>query len=89
MFPIGDENRRDHVTPVVNYLLIAINVAVFFYQIRLGNDGAIQEFIKRFGVIPREIAGRQDLYTFAHVDVHAWRLGPYHREYALPLGFRR
>lgn len=63
MFPIGDENRRDHITPVINYLLIAINVAVFLYQIQLGSDGAIQEFINRYGVIPREIAGRQDLYT--------------------------
>lgn len=63
MFPIGDENRRDHITPVVNYLLIVINVAVFLYQIQLGSEGAIQEFINRYGVIPLEIAGRQDLFT--------------------------
>jgi membrane associated rhomboid family serine protease len=63
MFPISDENRRDHITPVINYLLIAINVAVFLYQIQLGSEGAIQEFINRYGVIPLEIAGRQDLYT--------------------------
>jgi membrane associated rhomboid family serine protease len=63
MFPIGDENRRGHVTPVVNYVLIAINVAVFFYQIQLGSQGAIQEFINRYGVIPTEITGRQDLFT--------------------------
>ncbi len=63
MFPIGDENRHGHVTPVVNYVLIAINVAVFFYQIQLGSQGAIQEFINRYGVIPVEITGRQDLFT--------------------------
>lgn len=63
MFPLGDENRRGHVTPVVNYVLIAINVAVFFFQIRLGSQVAIQEFINRYGVIPNEITGRQDLFT--------------------------
>ena len=63
MFPIGDENRHGHVTPVVNYVLIAINLAVFFYQISLGSVGAIEEFINRYGVIPREIVSRQDLYT--------------------------
>ncbi len=63
MFPIGDENRHGHVTPVVNYVLIAINLAVFFYQISLGSERAIQDFINRYGVIPQEIVSRQDLYT--------------------------
>ena len=63
MFPIGDENRRGHITPVVNYVLLAINVAVFLYQIQLGSGEAIQSFINRYGVIPQEIVSRQDLYT--------------------------
>ncbi len=63
MFPIGDENRRGHITPVVNYVLLAINVAVFLYQIQLGSGEAIQSFIDRYGVIPQEIVSRQDLYT--------------------------
>lgn len=63
MFPIGDENRRGHITPVVNYILLAINVAVFLYQIQLGSGEAIQSFINRYGVIPQEIVSRQDLYT--------------------------
>jgi membrane associated rhomboid family serine protease len=63
MFPLGDENRHGHITPAVNYLLIAINVAVFFYQIQLGSQDAIQEFINRYGVIPVEITQLQDLYT--------------------------
>ena len=63
MFPIGDENRHGHITPVVNYVLIAINIAVFFYQISLGSERAIQDFIIRYGVIPQEIVSRQDLYT--------------------------
>ena len=63
MFPIGDENRRGHIVPVINYLLIAINIAVFVYQVSLGRSGAIQEFINTYGVIPQEIVARQDLFT--------------------------
>jgi membrane associated rhomboid family serine protease len=73
MFPIGDRNRPGHITPVVNYALIAINVAVFLYQITLGDSGAqtcaeaslatTQGFICNFGVIPSEIVQGQDLFT--------------------------
>jgi membrane associated rhomboid family serine protease len=63
MFPIGDENRRGHITPVVNYLLIAINVAVFFYQISLGSGEAIQGFINHYGSVPVEILAGQDLFA--------------------------
>ncbi len=63
MFPLGDENRHGHITPVVNYILIAINIAVFLYQVSLGSEGAIQDFINRYGSIPQEIVGQQDLYT--------------------------
>ena len=58
MFPIGDENRRGHITPVVNYVLIAINVAVFLYQVSLGSEGASQGFIEQYGVIPQEVLAR-------------------------------
>jgi membrane associated rhomboid family serine protease len=76
MFPIGDDNRRRHITPVVNYLLIALNVVVFVYQIRLplGGDrggavcspalaGTIQGFICQYGVVPGEVVRGQDLFT--------------------------
>lgn len=76
MFPIGDDNRGRHITPVVNYLLIALNIAVFVYQIRLplGGDvegqvcspalaGTIQGFICQYGVVPGEVVRGQDLFT--------------------------
>lgn len=63
MFPIGDENRRGHIVPTVNYLLIAINILVFLYEISLGSDQATQGFIERYGTIPQEIVHGQDLYT--------------------------
>jgi membrane associated rhomboid family serine protease len=63
VFPIGDENRRGHITPVVNYLLIAINVVVFLYQTSLGSQASIQGFVEEYGVRPVEIVGGQDLFT--------------------------
>ncbi len=66
MFPIGDENRAQRLTPVVNYTLIAINVLVFVYQLTLPDtrfDPALQEFIFRWGAIPIEISNGQDLFA--------------------------
>jgi membrane associated rhomboid family serine protease len=74
MFPIGDQNRRGHITPVVNYMLIAINIAVFWYQISLPDPPAVQScaeaaietvqgFVCHYGVIPAEIIRSEDLFT--------------------------
>jgi membrane associated rhomboid family serine protease len=74
MFPIGDQNRHGHITPVVNYALIAINIAVFLYQIQLPDPqtarscaetvaATVQGFVCQYGVVPAEIVGGQDLFT--------------------------
>jgi membrane associated rhomboid family serine protease len=74
MFPIGDQNRHGHITPVVNYILIAINIAVFFYQIQLPDPqnartcaetvaATVQGFVCQYGVIPAEVTRGQDLFT--------------------------
>lgn len=74
MFPIGDQNRHGHITPVVNYALIAINVAVFLYQIMLPDPqtaascaetvaATVQGFVCKYGVVPAEIVSGQDLFT--------------------------
>ncbi|MDQ8697971.1 rhomboid family intramembrane serine protease [Hyphomicrobium sp. LHD-15] len=47
MFPIGDDNTARRSTPVVTYVLIAINVAVFFLELQAGN-----EFIQNWAFIP-------------------------------------
>jgi hypothetical protein len=49
LFPIGDDNSERRTTPFVNYTLIAINVAVFLYQ--LGHP----EFTGGYSVVPAEI----------------------------------
>jgi membrane associated rhomboid family serine protease len=53
MFPIGDENRAGRSTPVVTYLLILMNVAVFVYELMLGPR--LDMFILDWGAIPREV----------------------------------
>lgn len=74
MFPIGDRNRHGHITPFVNYGLVAINVLVFLYQVLLPDPGTArscaeaalgtaQGFVCTFGVVPAEIVGGQDLFT--------------------------
>lgn len=74
MFPIGDQNRQGHITPIVNYILVAINVAVFLYQVTLPDPGIVescaqaaaattQGFVCSFGTVPAEIVRGQDLFT--------------------------
>ncbi len=66
MFPIGDENRAQRLTPVVNYTLIALNVLIFLYQITLPDtrlNPALTEFVFRWGAVPVEISNRHDLFA--------------------------
>lgn len=50
MFPIRDSSPR-HSFPIVNYLLIAINIYVFFMQI---SAGSFEQFIYDYAFIPKE-----------------------------------
>lgn len=51
MFPIGDDNRDRLHRPVITYLLIALNIAVFLYMLTLrGRDQDF--FVYQWGVIP-------------------------------------
>jgi rhomboid family protein len=54
-FPIGDDNTQRRMTPFVNYTLIAINVAVYLYQI------ANPEFTLGYSVVPAEITQGHDI----------------------------
>lgn len=48
MMPLGDDNSGRRITPVVTYVLIAINVLVFFLEL---NNG--EAFIERWAFVPR------------------------------------
>lgn len=65
MLPIGDEHNGRVRTPYVTYVLIAINVLVFLYQLTLPDsrsNPALTNFIYDWGAIPSRIMQGQDLY---------------------------
>lgn len=61
IFPIGDVNVERGHPPLFTYVFIAINVAIFFYEVSLGPAQA--EFVNTYGNIPYELIRGQDLYT--------------------------
>ena len=64
LFPIGDDNSDRLSTPIINYLLIAINVLVFvFFQ----GMGANDSFTYAFSTVPKEIVTGQDQVTAPRV----------------------
>jgi len=52
MIPLRDDNPR-YVFPVVTFFFIAVNVAVYIYQISLGEEA--RQFVYRLGLIPWEV----------------------------------
>lgn len=51
MIPLRD-NLKSRRFSLVNYLLIAVNIAAFIYQLKLGSRGALEPFIQQYAVIP-------------------------------------
>ena len=60
LFPIGDDNRGRTTTPVVNYVLIAINIIVFIFLQGLGSN---DKFTYAFSTVPGEILTGRDIVT--------------------------
>jgi membrane associated rhomboid family serine protease len=58
LFPIGDDNRDRHLTPIVNYLLIVTNILVFIFLQDYARDA---NFVYTFSVVPAEIISGQDI----------------------------
>jgi membrane associated rhomboid family serine protease len=58
--PIGDDNRDRHLTPYVNYLLIAINILVFFVWQDWGTD---IHTMYSYAAVPGEILTGEDIAT--------------------------
>lgn len=61
MIPIKDDNPTT-IFPLMTILLIAANVAVFIYQVTLGE--AAQGFVYRFGAVPWEVTHFQEFPNF-------------------------
>ena len=60
VFPIGDDNRDRKTFPIVNYLLIALNIFVFIYWQRWGQN---TEFTLGYSAVPAEILTGRDIVT--------------------------
>lgn len=60
VFPIGDDNTDRRIVPVVNYVLIAINVIVFVF---LQGLGANDRFTLTWAMVPEEILTGKDIQT--------------------------
>jgi membrane associated rhomboid family serine protease len=63
MIPIGDDNSGRTIAPIVNYLLIAANIAVF---VLLQGMGANDRFTYSFSTVPKEIVSGKDVVTRPH-----------------------
>jgi membrane associated rhomboid family serine protease len=62
MFPIKDDNPTKS-KPIVTYLLIFLNIAVFAYEVLLGRQNQLDGFIYAYALIPRDILSGIGLYT--------------------------
>ena len=60
IFPIGDDNSDRTTTPLVNYLLIAVNILVFVFLQGLGGN---DRFTYAFSTVPQEIVTGRDVTT--------------------------
>ncbi len=69
-FPIGDTNIVSDKKPFVTYFIIALNIAIFLYQISLPRIFQ-EDFAYQYGCIPVEIFNSNNLYTvFTSMFLH-------------------
>lgn len=57
IFPIGDDNSGRTITPLLNYVLIAINVLVFVFLQGMGTN---EKFTYAYSTVPQEIRTGKD-----------------------------
>jgi membrane associated rhomboid family serine protease len=60
LFPLYDDNSDRATTPIVNYILIALNILVFVFLQQLGTN---DRFTYAFSTVPEEIRTGQDIRT--------------------------
>ena len=67
VFPIGDDNSDRATAPVVNYIIIAINILVFVFLQGLGSN---DRFTYAYSTVPAEIVSGRDVTTPDRVVQH-------------------
>lgn len=61
-FPIGDDQVKGGHRPFIIYLLLAINVAVFIWQLRLPAQ-EVEAVLHQYGAVPIDIVHGERLYS--------------------------
>lgn len=70
MLPIKDDNPT-RSKPIITYLLIFLNVAVFAYELSLSATGRLEDFLYSYALIPREVVSGMAVYTlFTSMFLH-------------------
>lgn len=69
MLPIGDDNSDRTRTPIVTYLLIALNIFVFIFFQKMGAD---RDFTMSYSTVPAEILTGRDIITDDRVEVNPY-----------------
>lgn len=67
VFPLYDDNSDRTLTPIVNYVLIGINILVFVFLQQLGNN---DKFTYAYSTVPQEIVSGRDVVTNDRVVEH-------------------
>jgi membrane associated rhomboid family serine protease len=99
MLPIGDDDSDRRFAPLINYVLIAINVLVFVFLQGMGGN---EKFTYAFSTVPAEILTGKDiaagvleptpvpcLFHSYYIYVYAWRLGSSFGKHVIPMGLWR
>jgi membrane associated rhomboid family serine protease len=60
VFPLYDDNSDRNTTPIVNYILIALNILVFVFLQQLGSN---DRFTYAYSTVPLEIVTGRDVET--------------------------
>jgi membrane associated rhomboid family serine protease len=60
LLPLGDDNRDRHITPVINYILIAVNILAFIFWQDMGTNIPVTF---GYATVPEEILTGRDLIT--------------------------
>jgi len=60
MLPIGDDNSDRRMAPLVNYVLIAVNILVFVFLQGMGGN---EKFTYAYSTVPAEILTGKDIAT--------------------------
>ena len=58
MLPIADDDSDRRITPLINYVLIAINILVFVFLQGMGGN---EKFTYAFSAMPTEILTEKDI----------------------------